>query len=508
MSVIGTGTIPWGAEGGLGSLASVSIGVLVVYLLSAAAYRVLLHPLHDIPGPTLCKITRLPWWIVNYHGDQVSWLRGLHAQYGPVVRYGPNDLSYGTGEAWKSIFGYEKGRSENPKDNNTFIPPINGVRHMITAAQEEHTRVRRIFSPAFSERALKQQEPLIRKYVGQLVRYLDQTAGEQVNLVDLLNFTTFDIMGDLTFGQPLGLLDNIGYTPWVASSFKALRVLGIMQFIVYYPVVRTVFGWLEPKFVTDMKMEFFNHTKERVDQRLARGSQQPDIWNLVAPSEEDGKGEVLTLNEMYANAELLMTAGTETTASSLSGLFYLLLTHPAVLEAARNEVRSSFASAEDISMEGLTNLKYLNACIQEGLRVFPPVGQGIPRVAPKGGNVVLGKWVPEGTTLLVHHTSVYRSPAGWRDPDRFAPERWLPADEPDNKYREDRRDWHQPFSYGPRNCLGQNLAWHEMRLVAAHLLYHFDVALCEEETGDWLDAKCWLVWDRKPLICRVTPVAR
>lgn len=110
-----------------------------------------------------------------------------------------------------------------------------------------------------------------------------------------------------------------------------------------------------------MKMEFFNHTRERVDRRLARGSQQPDIWNLVAPSEE-GQGEVLTRKEMYANAELLMTAGTETTASSLSGLFYLLLTHPAVLEAARNEVRSSFASADDISMEGLPNLKYLNAC--------------------------------------------------------------------------------------------------------------------------------------------------
>lgn len=227
MSVIGAGVVPWAPEGGLGSLASVSIGVLVVYLLAASAYRALLHPLHDVPGPTLCKITRLPWWIVNYRGDQVSWLRGLHAKYGPVVRYGPNDLSYGTGDAWKSIFGYEKGRSENPKDNNTLcvsdplqsnrqdnlltensIPPIGGVRHMITAAQEEHTRVRRIFSPAFSERALKQQEPLIRKYVTQLVRYLDQTAGDQVNLVDLLNFTTFDIMGDLTFGQPLGLVSS------------------------------------------------------------------------------------------------------------------------------------------------------------------------------------------------------------------------------------------------------------------------------------------------------------
>lgn len=120
MSAIKTSAVQSAVEGGFVPVASISIGVLVVYLLAASAYRVLLHPLHDIPGPTLCKITRLPWWIVNYHGDQVPWLRGLHAKYGPVVRYGPNDLSYGTGDAWKSILGYEKGRNENPKDNNTL----------------------------------------------------------------------------------------------------------------------------------------------------------------------------------------------------------------------------------------------------------------------------------------------------------------------------------------------------------------------------------------------------
>ncbi|KAK8057995.1 hypothetical protein PG994_008443 [Apiospora phragmitis] len=135
-----------------------------------------------------------------------------------------------------------------------------------------------------------------------------------------------------------------------------------------------------------------------------------------------------------------------------------------------------------------------------------PVPHGIPPRGPAGGNVVLGKWVPEGATLLVHHTTVYRSPAAWMHPDRFAPERWLGLRV---EYRDDRRDWHQPFAYGPRNCLGQNLVWHEMRLVAAHVLWQFDVELCGRETGrDWLDQKCCIVWDRKPLICRVTPVSR
>ncbi|KAK8057994.1 hypothetical protein PG994_008442 [Apiospora phragmitis] len=271
-------------------------------------------------------ITRAPWWITNYRGDQVTWIRALHTKYGLVVR----------------------------------IPPINGVRHLITAPQEDHTRVRRIFRPAFSDRSLKQQEPLFRNYVDQLVRHLEKTAEQQINFVNPLNFTTFDIMGDLTFVQPLGLLDNNEYTHWVASSFKAIKVLGILQFICYYLIISAVFEWLEPKFITDLKMNHSNHTKDRVNQRLARGSTKPNIWNFCTPNEE-GNGEVLSVKEMHANAELLMTAGTETTASVLSGLFYLLLTHPAVLEAARNEVRGSFASKEDISMKGLANLKYLNA---------------------------------------------------------------------------------------------------------------------------------------------------
>ena len=76
------------------------------------------------------------------------------------------------------------------------------------------------------------------------------------------------------------------------------------------------------------------------------------------------------------------------------------------------------------------------------------------------------------------------------------------------EYRDDRRDWHQPFAYGPRNYIGQSLAWHEMHAVTANVLYHFDFVLCETETGGWLDQKAFVAWERKLLICRVTPVAR
>jgi hypothetical protein len=84
-----------------------------------------------------------------------------------------------------------------------------------------------------------------------------------------------------------------------------------------------------------------------------------------------------------------------------------------------------------------------------------------------------------------------------RNPEKFAPERWL--GDPD--YKDDRRDAHQPFSVGTRNCLGMNMAWHEMRLLLGKLLYNFDI---ESDVGpDWLEQKVFVIWDRKPLPCRL-----
>jgi cytochrome P450 len=79
--------------------------------------------------------------------------------------------------------------------------------------------MRRLFSPAFSDRALKEQEPLFMKYVTLLADKLREGMEEDPNhkfdMVKMYNFTTFDIMGDLTFGEPLQMLSKAKYDPWV-----------------------------------------------------------------------------------------------------------------------------------------------------------------------------------------------------------------------------------------------------------------------------------------------------
>ncbi|KAH8646891.1 cytochrome P450 [Xylariales sp. PMI_506] len=450
------------------------------YLIGNAIYSVTLHPLAKFPGPKIAAVT---------------WLLKLHAEYGTTVRFAPNDLSYSEPRAWKEV----QGRKENGKAKEIIPPPLNGTEPIIIADPEPHSRVRQLFLPAFSDRALRKQEPLLQEHAGLMVAKAHklQEIGQPVDMVKLFNCTTFDIMSHMCFGKSLGLLESEDYTPWVKDVFRSVKIIPLVQIIEYYPLLQMIFHFLEPQSLKDMKNAHFKHSSDLVDERLSRGSDQPDIWNLITTA-KDGGG--LTLGEMHTNADFFMVAGTETAATAISGLCYHLLVNPDKMTALTNEIRDSFASSKDITISRLANLKYLNACLQETLRVYPPVPNGVPRVVPKGGQVILDKWVPGNVRVSCHHSATYLDPSNFANPHEFAPERWL--DDCGSEYKQDKRDALHPFSLGPRNCLGQNLAWQEMRLLAAKLLMDFDLELCEE-SRNWADQKVYSLWEKGPLMCRL-----
>ncbi|KAI2635971.1 cytochrome P450 [Xylaria nigripes] len=412
-------------------------GLILLFVLIAVSYEIYalyLHPLRIYPGPKLSAISRIPYWIACLKGDQVRWLYKLHRDHGPVVRFGPNDLSYAEGRAWRDICFVSKSKKENGKHVELHAPPINGVPNLIAQSDATHHAVVR--------------RPLFQKYAD-LMLAIGHKATE-VDMAKLLNFTSFDFMAEFTFGESLHL------------------VLSLIQMIEIYPLVRNIFHLLEPKAITRMRTDHSNHTV----------TQKQDLWNLVLES------EALPLDEMHINAELFVSAGTESIASVLTGLTYHLFSNSDKLQALTDEVRGRFKSS-----------------LREGSRVYLPIPSRIPRVNPEGGNVVLGKWLPAGTYVSVHQYSTYRSPENFRHPNNFAPERWLGGP----TYKDDNRDAHQPFSVGPRICLGMNMAWHEMRLPLAKLLYEFDI---EPNVGpEWIDQKVYVIWDRKPLICRLKGAA-
>jgi aspirochlorine biosynthesis cytochrome P450 monooxygenase len=132
------------------------------------------------------------------------------------------------------------------------------------------------------------------------------------------------------------------------------------------------------------------------------------------------------------------------------------------------------------------------------------VSNQLQRVTNPQGNTIAGRFVPGDTSVGVSHWACYHSPENFRDPNKFAPERWLG----DERYKDDRKKALQPFSLGPRNCLGINLAYAETRLILTRLLWNFDIEFCDE-SRDWMDGiKVFMVYQRPPLMIKLSPAVR
>lgn len=387
-------------------------------------------------------------------GKYHKWLQQLHRQYGPVVRLAPNELSFIEPEVWKDVYGHRATNSFQ-KSKEFYGPDANGdPPGLIRADDISHARQRKLVSHAFSDKALKDQELLLKHHVMLLVEKLEEpaVAGKFVNIVDWFNFTTFDIMGDLTFGESLGQLSSATYSPWVKAGFGFLKILSISRVSRAWPGLARLLRALMPADAKKKRQMHIEFSAERVEKRMARKTDRPDIWTFVTKFSEI-EGKRLAPTELHSNGTLFMLAGTETTATELSGLTYILLKNPEKLKRLVEEVRSAFSTFDDMTMTKLSQLEFLNACLEEGLRMYPPVAVGLVRKTPPSGAQVCGKWVAGGTLVQGPIYSINYSPLNWTEPEAFAPERWLP--EGQDHFSSDRKEALNPFSYGPRNCLGK-----------------------------------------------------
>jgi averantin hydroxylase len=330
----------------------------------------------------------------NYH----KIISGLHEQYGPTVRIGPDAVSYTSAEAWKDIYAHRQGHQEFPKDPYGQVTTVNGIPSMIGATRENHSRYRRLLSHAFSEKGLREQEPLIRKYVDLLIERLDQFAGEGAqNMVSWYNWTTFDLIGDLAFGEPFHCLENVYNHPWIAFVHGNIKAIPFVSLFRRYGLF-SLMQYLAPKKLLKARQENYEYTKDKVTTRVKLGKDRGDFLDKVLKFEYP-KG--MSTEELISTSSSLVLAGSETTATLLAGATYLLLQHPQVMEKLVAEIRSTFANDKDITIVSVGQLKYLSAVLEESLRFYPPVPSGLSRVVPEGGDTVLGKWIPGGVSLLV-----------------------------------------------------------------------------------------------------------
>uniref|UniRef100_L2G9A1 Toxin biosynthesis cytochrome p450 n=1 Tax=Colletotrichum fructicola (strain Nara gc5) TaxID=1213859 RepID=L2G9A1_COLFN len=468
-----------------GSLALYTTAFTFIYYFLLGIYNVFFHPLRHYPGPLLWRASPLP---KNIYCRYAKKAREIHETYQGTVRVAPNELSYIQPQAWKDILGRPL-KSEMYKDMRFFGGDAFGRDSLVTTLPEDHTRMRRIFSHAFSNTALKAQEPLLIKYADQMVDTMGALASR--NDAPAVNI-------------PLLLLERGDYHPWVHGLFSGLKYVIYGVVLLEFPVLGPL---CERVLAAPMKRAAQDHMDfagALVDRRLAQKDHpKPDIWSFVVKHQGDEKG--LSDREMHANAAMFMVAGTETTATVLSGVAYYLLRNPAVHARLTAEIRGAFARTEEINTDRLVQLEYLNGVLMEGLRIYNPGGSGMPRIVPEGGAEICGEFIPGGTWVSVNPYVAFSHPDNWARPTEFLPERWIHPEDPE--WGDDKREVHEPFSYGPRNCLGKNLAWLELRLMLAKTLWHYDLELCPG-MENWVDQKSYLTWEKGPLMVKLIPVKR
>ena len=339
-------------------------------------------------------------------GTFIHALRKLHQTYGPVVRFSPNELSFIDPQAWQDIYGHHGGEQNFPRNPIWYPRAPNGAHTILSADNADHARIRRLLSHAFSERALKAQEHLIQVYFDRLItRLIAKAPDGPINIVDWFHFTTFDIAGDLEFGESFNCLSSGELHPWIEvmlSHFKRLVILGSMLIVI--PVLRPILPWFVPKRLAEQRLQRFQFAHDKVGVRLDKGDDpfRADFMTYVCRY-NDEKG--MTRAEIDATFEILVAASSETTATALTGTLHYLLKHPVPFAKLREEIRKAFRRNEDITISSTAKLDYLTAVINEGLRLCPPTPTMLPRLVPKGGANVCGRWLPEGVSGHVQSPS-------------------------------------------------------------------------------------------------------
>lgn len=343
----------------------------------------------------------------------------MHKRYGDIVRIAPDELAFSHPDAWQDIMGHQKGKPEFPKANWFYRPMEDQAGHVVNESRAQHGRLRRQMAHGFSEKAMRDQEPMIRGYVDILLQRLHEfcESGTPVILSDWYNYATFDIIGDLAFGEPFGCLQGSNLDGWIKGIFDAGRFGIILQALSFYPSVKRVLLSMVPASMTEAREKHKRFTEQKMMRRMEKEEGRPDlIEGLLRKREELVSFQLYTylsslrittdlcqnlgIDELIANAEILIIGGSETTASLLSGVTYLLLTNPIPHQKLKEEVRAVFQSQEEIDLISVSKLPYMLACLDEAMRMYPPIANGLPRVCPEGGAKVIGEYVPANVSLI------------------------------------------------------------------------------------------------------------
>lgn len=425
---------------------------------------------------------------------------------GPTFRYTPNSVLANTPNALKAIYG-PKGNVKKGLFYRVWPRNVDTVTTLNAIDTEVHARKRRVLNHSFSDRALRSAEPFVLSNTERWCELIDGHVGpsddgawaDSLNMTEWINHLVFDILGDLCFGRQFNMKE-----PENDLRFVVHLMADFIQIL--YPISMSPFAglwaWLKPRgldrllevasppalkkwegFVEDCLADRTKAEEDRERQLQAglvpEGEERKDFFHYLFHAEDPETGtRGFPPHEMYGEAELLIIAGSDTTAIVMSSLLFYVARNQDIQDKLAKEIRSNFSSASEIKAGSkLQACKYLRAVIQEGLRMTPPVGGETLREVREGGTDVDGTFFPPGVNVSVACYCLSYNKDIYPDPFKFKPERWV-VDEKQG-FTEDSvalaESGAAAFSMGSRGCPGKYLAWMEMQIVMAKLVHKFEM---------------------------------
>ncbi|KAL4733555.1 cytochrome P450 [Aspergillus similis] len=467
----------------------------LVYVSTRILYNIYFHPLAAFPGPLLARAS-MAWRI--YHSMGGRFHRAIdeqHRRYGPVFRVSPNELSFASVASWKDIYGH-RATGKPPLIKSKFYEIYGaGFGSLCIGSErdpEKHTRMKKSLSPAFSLRSLGDQEVIVSQCVDRFVSRMGEpelNAGG-LNMTKWYEMVAFDILGELAFGESFHSIEDGKPHFWSSLIEDHLYFITVADNFRHFPVVALIAKLLSP-FLDSIRKKHTGYTRNKVAQRIRSSSPRKDFMaNLIGKVESNE----MSREELTAHASTLVIAGGETVATFLAATTFYLLRDDAVYQKLKAEIRGQFNTYEEITCATAQNPPYLQAVISEGLRIYPPGSQGFPRISP--GASIDGIWIPAGAEVYTSAWTVTHDEANFHDPHTFKPERWIDPDCADIK------EASQPFSLGPRACLGRNVAYMEINLILARLIWTYDMELVNKSM-DWeSESSLHVMWSKPELKVR------
>ena len=211
----------------------------------------------------------------------------------------------------------------------------------------------------------------------------------------------------------------------------------------------------------------------------AHDIKRKDLFSSLVEARDPETGRGMTEDEIVAEAGALLLAGSDTQATVLAATLFYCLHYPATLLSLQQEIRSTFGAVEEICIgQSLDSCRYLRSCLNEAMRLSPPIGGLLPRKVLTGGLTIEGEHFPEGTDVGVPHYAIHHNPRYFTDPFAFKPERWIGEDGGDKDQAVSRAESaFCAFGVGRTSCIGKRLAYQEMSIILARIMWLFDMRL-------------------------------